>query len=116
MNDTLRATLHTIPRAADNVFVSRNGKPFIVHNTFGRAVKKAGLVDLHFHDLRHCFASNLVMSGVDLVTVGRLLGQKSLRMTSRYAHVSMEHVKKSVRVLDGYHLVTMERKTIVRGS
>jgi site-specific recombinase XerD len=40
--------------------------------------RKAGIKDFHFHDLRHTSASHLVVAGVDLTTVSRLLGHKSL--------------------------------------
>jgi len=45
--------------------------------SFFTALKKSGTVDFKFHDLRHTFASQLVMSGVDLRTVMELMGHKS---------------------------------------
>jgi len=42
---------------------------------------------LFFHSLRHTFASHLVMGGVDLTTVSRLMGHKSLTVTLRYFHL-----------------------------
>jgi len=56
--------------------------------------------DFHFHDLRHTFASHLVMAGVDITTVSRLLGHKSLTMTLRYSHLAPSHMAKAVNVLD----------------
>lgn len=50
----------------------------------------AGMPHLHFHDLRHSTASELINSSVDLYTVGAVLGHKSTQSTKRYAHLRTE--------------------------
>ncbi len=59
----------------------------------------AKLENLHFHDLRHHFASRLVMAGVDLYAVKELLGHSDFAMTQRYAHLSQEHQAAAVERL-----------------
>ncbi|MFY9583375.1 MAG: site-specific integrase, partial [Candidatus Acidiferrales bacterium] len=63
---------------------------------FERAVREAGIVDFHWHDLRHTFASRLVMAGVDLRTVQELLGHKTITMTVRYSHLAPAHLQEAV--------------------
>ncbi|MHB2021112.1 MAG: tyrosine-type recombinase/integrase [Candidatus Xenobia bacterium] len=57
------------------------------------------MVDFTWHDLRHDFASRLVMSGVDLYTVQQLMGHKTIAMTQRYAHLSPTHRLAAVNCL-----------------
>lgn len=66
---------------------------------FDTAIGKAKIKNFHWHDLRHTFASRLVMKGVDLRTVQELLGHKSITMTCRYAHLSQSHLKEAVEKL-----------------
>ena len=104
INNALKTTLQSIVRRLDvpYVFVSPiNGKPYrAVKRSFYTACRPAGIRDFHFHDLRHCFASHLVMAGVDLATVRELLGHKTLGMTLRYAHLAPSHKVRAVDMLD----------------
>jgi integrase len=63
-------------------------------------VEKAGITDVHWHDLRHTFASRLVMAGVDIFTVSKLLRHGQVSTTERYAHLSTAHLAAAVERLD----------------
>jgi integrase len=69
---------------------------------FEGAVKRAGVVNFRFHDLRHTFASRLVMEGVPLSAVQELLGHRSIVTTQRYAHLAPDHQKANVGKLAAY--------------
>ncbi len=59
-----------------------------IKRAFHTALRNAGIVDLRFHDLRHCAATNLRRAGVDTVTAMRIVGHKSEKMHRRYNSVS----------------------------
>ena len=47
--------------------------------------------DFHFHDLRHTFCSNLILSGASLKEVKEMIGHANISMTDRYSHLSLNH-------------------------
>jgi integrase len=103
MNDVLTTTLKAVKMKVSTegpVFRTPQGGPYRNFRTaFERAVEHAGLEDFTFHDLRHTFASRLVMAGVDLPTVKELLGHKGIAMTLRYTHLSTDHKQRAVNML-----------------
>ncbi|WP_243751311.1 site-specific integrase [Paraburkholderia sp. BL10I2N1] len=52
-----------------------------------KARESAGHLDTKFHDLRHAAASEMINAGIDLFTVGGVLGHKSVASTKRYSHL-----------------------------
>jgi integrase len=83
-------------RIVDNgpglVFCRLDGRPIQrVDGAWREARRLAGLEGFHFHDLRHTFCSNLLLSGSDLKDVKEMIGHKDLSMTDRYAHLTPSH-------------------------
>jgi site-specific recombinase XerD len=66
---------------------------------FEDAVEAAGVKDFKWHDLRHTFASRLVMAGVDLRTVQELMGHRTIAMTVRYSHLATSHLNEAIERL-----------------
>ena len=82
------------------VFPSEQGTPLTnIKNSWTGLLKKAKLKDFRFHDLRHDFASKLVMAGVPLNTVRDLLGHTDLKTTLRYAHLAPDHKAEAVEMI-----------------
>jgi len=102
INDIVYRALLALREKSESpwVFSKKNGERYgNIRKAFEGAKKRARIVDFRFHDLRHTFASHLVMAGVDLKTVQELLGHKSFEMTLRYAHLSPEHKKAALDIL-----------------
>jgi len=100
LTETLRA-LKGEAKPSAPVFLAHTGTPYQhIAKVFGAACRRAGLTDVTFHDLRHTFASRLVMAGVDLPTVQALLGHKTIAMTMRYTHLAPGHKRTAITVLD----------------
>ena len=103
INQTLYQELCKLSEQSNGeyVFANRNGCPFgDIKKGFSAALKRAGITDFHFHDLRHTFGSHLVMQGVDLKTVQQVMGHKQIRTTMRYSHLSPEYVQQALERLD----------------
>lgn len=64
-----------------------------ISKRFKEAAKSVGLGDLTFHDLRHSAASAMINEGVDLYTVGAVLGHRSPASTKRYAHLATDSLR-----------------------
>ena len=75
----------------DLVFCRLNGDPI---KRFDKAWKEtckiAGIRNFHFHDLRHTFCSNLILTGAGLKDVKEMIGHKDISMTDRYSHLSLD--------------------------
>lgn len=71
-------------------------KPIVLRAPFEKALAKAGILNFHWHDLRHSAASYLAMNGASLAEIAEVLGHKTLQMVKRYAHLSHAHTSKVV--------------------
>jgi integrase len=82
------------------VFPSIDGEPMSeIGKSWEGLLRRAKITSFRWHDLRHHFASRLVMAGVDLNTVRELLGHGDYKMTLRYAHLAPEHKAAAVAKL-----------------
>lgn len=100
INGILYQELKRIPRNGEYVFSKKDGKPYSDPKTaFQSALKRAGIEDFRFHDLRHTFASHLALSGIGIRTIQELLGHKDIKLTMRYSHLSPGHLQEAVNLL-----------------
>ena len=98
-----RAVLAALPRTSPFVFPDSSGDGPIANlgHRWHKLRALAGLDDVRIHDCRHSFASHAVMSGLDLYTVGRLLGHADTASTERYAHLADSHVRAAAGRISG---------------
>ena len=108
MARAVREVLENYPRQKGREYIFLNPKTArplgSIKGSFKNAVKKSGLINFKFHDLRHTFASQLVMNGADLYVVQKLLGHASTNMTPRYAHLRPEQLKEVIVKLEKNNL------------
>jgi integrase len=115
LSEILRAT---VTRDGYSLSTTKNGRPRVVpihpriaviarrvrftirpsklKDEWNKARAKAGFPDLRFHDLRHSAASEMINAGIDLYTVGGVLGHKTPTSTKRYAHLVTERLADAV--------------------
>jgi len=85
-----------------------------VKRAFKTACMKAEIKDFHFHDLRHTFASHLVMDNTGLAVVRELLEYKDIKMTMRYSHLSSEHKVNQSQLLKIIYFLKNKNKRPLR--
>lgn len=85
-----------------NRYVFQNPKTGNPYNSFQKSwdnlIKRTGIDDMRFHDLRHTFASHFLMGGGDLLTLQQILGHKELNTTARYLTITTVHKSKSMEI------------------
>ncbi len=98
-----------LPTATGKVFRKSDGSPHMggLRKTILRIIKNAKLEPFTLHDLRHTFASHLVMEGVDISTVQKLMGHSNITTTMIYAHLAPGHLRNAMDRL-GYRFATPE--------
>jgi site-specific recombinase XerD len=88
----------------DYVFTKNNGQRISgdhLSKEFKRACNIAGIDDsIHYHSLRHSFASNLVQRGVSLYVIKELLGHTSITTTEIYSHLNLGSLKNAIKLFD----------------
>lgn len=101
--DVLRAQHDWVRRHASRsqwVFATSSaGRLTTIQKGFRSACLRSGIDDFRVHDLRHTFASWLVMAGVSLYIVKDLLGHSSITVTERYAHLAPHMGRSAVQLL-----------------
>jgi len=100
-NPIVDGILAGIERKGDYVFLGRWGRGHVVDckKDFEAARKKAGLPELHFHDLRHCAGTYMDAAGVSIRTIQQILGHQNIRTTERYVNPRDERHREAVNAL-----------------
>jgi len=89
------------------VFPRRDGQaPAAMEMAWRHARRRAGLADVHFHDLRHTFASYMAMSGASLREIAELLGHSTVHMALLYTHLMPSHTHSVVERMAAQWLTT----------
>jgi len=71
-----------------------------ITSSWRKLMEQAEIKNFRPHDIRHTFASKLVMRGIDLYTVSRLMRHANVKTTQRYAHLAPDHKARAVEVLN----------------
>ena len=103
INGAVRDVLSKIIRRINSTYVFSDERGMVFkggRNAFVRACRRAGIYNFRFHDLRHAAASFMAMGGVDLLSIGKILGHRTAGMTRRYAHLSPGYLRNAVDVID----------------
>lgn len=91
--------LSNLPRLPDNEFVISGDIPgqfaTDLQKPWRRIRAEADLDDVRIHDLRHTYASQAILQGMNIPMVGKLLGHTQIQTTMRYAHLADAPVRQA---------------------
>lgn len=96
LTQTALETFEGLDRGDSKVFPMTGNA---VRLAWERLKKKAGVVDLRFHDLRHEAVSRFFEMGLSVPEVALISGHRDLRMLHRYTHLKAETVGEKIRAL-----------------
>jgi len=94
LSSRAREAIKTLPRQISGALFPV--QPATLTQAFRRAAAKAGLDNLHFHDLRHEAASRLAERGLSIMEISSITGHKTLQMLKRYTHLKAEDLAKKL--------------------
>ena len=97
--------------------ISTSGRNYYkVDKVWKQCCKEAGIAKIRWHDLRHTFASRMVMAGVNILTVSKLLRHADVKITMRYAHLAPEYLQEGVNALINWSERAPELAPSIEGS
>jgi integrase len=99
MHPMFKAVLQAMPQRDGRVF-SRWSHPDTITHLAKNALRNAGYPEMNLHKMRHTFATLLQDQGVDLGTIGALLGHTDKRATEIYTHVTDTRQRAAIRLVN----------------
>ena len=71
-----------------------------MENRFKKVLKNYGIREVHFHVLRHTFATQCIESGIDVKALSEILGHSSVKITmDKYVHLTMRFKQNQITIL-----------------
>ena len=103
MSNKIYELLMSLPHNSNYVFSNKNGNHIDIKWTekyWNKTLKDTKLKDKRFHDLRHTFATMLLLNGANLIQIKELLGHSSVKITEIYLEVLPKSKKEVVNKID----------------
>ena len=98
MNSSVLNTLKSEVKGHERVFTYQSRDS--VGSTWRKVRERLNLKKYRLHDLRHTFITNLITSGVDIITIMEITGHKDIRMIKRYSHPTISHKLEAVKKIE----------------
>lgn len=103
LNEAALEALKSVKKRGEYVFYNTDGKRLkSIRRAWYTLLKRAGIKDFRFHDLRHCFGSYLSMQGANQFDLQLAMRHRSMSMTQRYVHLMPSHLDKVNGLFDKF--------------